>query len=45
LIGTDCETLAGVVGQVRLMQAFMPRKLTAAKKAILNDPIKKPIKT
>ncbi|THF77851.1 hypothetical protein E6W99_17360 [Metabacillus sediminilitoris] len=29
MIGADCETPAGVAGQVRLMQAFTPRRLTA----------------
>ncbi|THF81573.1 hypothetical protein E6W99_06630 [Metabacillus sediminilitoris] len=29
MVGADCETPAGAAGQVRLMQAFTPRRLTA----------------
>jgi hypothetical protein len=36
LIGADCETPAGAVGQVRLMQAFTPRWLTARPANILS---------
>ncbi|THF79005.1 hypothetical protein E6W99_14920 [Metabacillus sediminilitoris] len=29
MIGADCETPAGAAGQVSLIQAFTPRRLTA----------------
>ncbi|THF80157.1 hypothetical protein E6W99_10835 [Metabacillus sediminilitoris] len=29
MIGADCENPAGVAGQVRLMQEFTPKRLTA----------------
>ncbi|THF78965.1 hypothetical protein E6W99_14705 [Metabacillus sediminilitoris] len=36
LIGADYETPAGAAGQVRLMQAFTPRRLTARPTVIVH---------